>query len=1618
MSLTPSESDIRIAIDLGLGLLRESLIPFVERYLSRSQLKKQLDYYAEDLPLGIPDAEKLKRFDAHKLLATIEYLWQPHFGRNNRDLSRDDIRILADARNLFAHQQPISIEDATRWLQTMVRVLRQIGAAENANKTETILLTLTDHASLRRRWFSAPYKLTDGLEGLPGDQQHRVSQFLEYYLGTEEKPTVFGGRAEQLRILDDWLATPEPACALITGLAGRGKSALLAQWAQQLDRDAHRARLALVPISLRFNTADKSAALSILGGRLRALYSDRSDIPTDASLWNEEIRRYLTADRPADTPSLLVIIDGADETAGWELGYDLQLPSRLGRGVKLLVSARLLAKRDATGWLRQLGWEGQAYHIELPPLNLVGVREVLMSAESRLPKIENLDQFSKELTRVSGGDPLLVRLYLDALRARDGQMALLREEDLSPIPAGLDGYFDSWLKQQEKLWGVQAPLRSREVVTVLNLLACAKGPLDIEDLTELGWEDGLRSGVVRAALEPLGRFIVGNDADQGYTFAHPRLAQYFVERLTASERRRYAQRFVNYCVQLIHGLVSGEIQPQEVSAYALRSYCLHLQANKATPDQLDLLLSKAWLDAHEVQEGTFEGYLADLEIAWKVVVALGGEPEHQAWAVGWQCRYVLVRSSIQSLTSDFPADLLISLVTEDVWSPYQAMAYTRSMKDTASRVKALTHLTPYLPQNLRQEAVDYINDVCDPSIRCEAFALIATQVGTPERESLIEQAYQTYSLIDDVEEIVNCAVVLVPLLGKPEQQVIIDHAWEKVEEIDGFLNQFETVKSLFPALSRRQKRELLTAIGNFTPDSASRRSERVDFSGQEQFRKSPQAQALAMIAPHLIGTRHWEEAESLVRGISDARIRASLLEILSMHSTEDADALLMAAIEAARPFAEMHKRLIQVQRSREPKTEEEILQHWERVDDLRRRASKILTGQAGYTEDGGLSVFAFEFVIGDILRELAWLPSDDQAEWFNIALDLIARIEEPESAWEKLEAVISVAKQVNQPLWVLKGIEHLPIDWGYGDTPRADVLQKYIVWLAKSSSAHAASKLIDTLPKQDQVKLLTLLANALPPEQRPPVLREAQAAGRSIQDHFRRVHLLVELLARLPQDRCPPLACRLLRDINLFDTTDYVGDPLRATWLLRLFPYLGLEILDQVRSEIRNLYTEPDIDSRQAEHLKSISQFLSWEHIERELATKHRRRWNTTALPIFSARLVELGGTQSILNLIRRIDDTRTQTLLFLDLLKRVDEEDRCLICAQDFDFHGIFELFFNGAGEEILEEAIPFLPLSLMDNCVAAIREWSEDWCWFAARLAIIVLPHLPSEWQYQLLSDLLHWTAQADEGIRQSLMPRLSRQLTADLRDQVTYFIGGLRDEELRAEMKEWLLFDLLDQDSESAEAEQNDELITLQLIDSVVNADSDSDIDVLLLKISDMTDDEAAQARSLVAIAPQLLHSEHFAFTMNIISRLKDDTLRSKVLIALTPHLSVSYLPQALALARSMTCAAARCESLLALIGRQASEHRATIMAEVVRAALEESNNPRWSVLLKQLAPRLVQLNTEQAYEDWHLIAQQIARESRNEAQESLRVLAPVISSLGGTAAIETAARSVLDVRDWFL
>lgn len=560
----------------------------------------------------------------------------------------------------------------------------------------------------------------------------RIQNFLNEYLGTPNQPVPFGGRDSELRNLNAWLDDPESTSYLLLAAPpGRGKSALLAQWVWQL-RSRKDLAVVFMPISIRFRTNLAGVVFSALIRNISILYNeDPPDLYVPIEILRENVADYLSRPLP-DGRRLLIILDGIDEAANWSFGPDL-FPPIPQKGLKLIVSARCLAgDADATPWIQRLGWDkpGLAKPLGLLPLTCEGVADVLRRMKFPLDLLGERIDIIAELHRLSKGDPLLVRLYVDDLWAKGEGAANLQPEDLINLKPGLDEYFQRWWNDQKSLWESknETPTSEPAVRELLNLFACALGPLRQDDILVLASNKvKLDTWLLKDALKPLARFVIGDGIDQGYSFSHPLLGLHFNKMLTEAERQSIESRFLSYGKNIIESLNNKLISPDEVSPYIVLHYGAHLKRELLDMDLFLLLLTEGWLRAWESLEGSYSGFLNDVQRAWSIMekVDLAQVDNHgSANFIAYEILCALCYASVYSLSVQLPSNLLIALIENKLWTLTQGLSYARRVPDSPKSVLALCKIASFFEEpekaDIIQDALSKARGIEDETNRIDA----------------------------------------------------------------------------------------------------------------------------------------------------------------------------------------------------------------------------------------------------------------------------------------------------------------------------------------------------------------------------------------------------------------------------------------------------------------------------------------------------------------------------------------------------------------------------------------------------------------------------------------------------------------------------------------------------------------------------------------------------------------------------------------------------------------------------------------------------------------------------------------------------------------------------------
>ena len=115
-------------------------------------------------------------------------------------------------------------------------------------------------------------------------------------------------------------------------------------------------------------------------------------------------------------------------------------------------------------------------------------------------------------------------------------------------------------------------------------------------------------------------------------------------------------------------------------------------------------------------------FIGDVVRAWKLAETEAEYKSNPPRAIGLQCRYSLITSSLNTIAGNIPPELIAVLVEKNVWSPAQGLAYSRQVQSLPQRVTALSKLVSYFPE-IWSEALDAAGHISDEYNRADVILL-------------------------------------------------------------------------------------------------------------------------------------------------------------------------------------------------------------------------------------------------------------------------------------------------------------------------------------------------------------------------------------------------------------------------------------------------------------------------------------------------------------------------------------------------------------------------------------------------------------------------------------------------------------------------------------------------------------------------------------------------------------------------------------------------------------------------------------------------------------------------------------------------------------------------------
>jgi hypothetical protein len=671
---------------------------------------------------------------------------------------------------------------------------------------------LDNHPDVVTRHYAALARFGRPADAPQTSYSTRIENFQRQYIGDEHHTPPFVGRELKLAALDSWRSDLTRPYELIRAPAARGKSALLATWAAAIE-DA--AAVIYMPISARFRTNLAQVVFHSILARLSALH-DRP-LPANAEVDLEQARGLITdllaRPLPNEVP-LVVIIDGLDEAADFEIGRDL-FPGRPPLGLKVLLAGRPVAVRQDP--LKDLVRSST----DLSILPSEAIRRAVTDAGATIA-------VGNEIVRLTQGDPLMLSLYLEALQA--GELDLQKLPSTAP---GLDGYIEGWWEDQKALWQGLDGASASLVESLLCVLACALGPLSRDDLLapDLVPE---RPSVLQldAALSRLSRLIVGQGRENDIVLAHPRLSDFFREEWVPPSRRRDVEnRFVAWGESTAGGarLENAPAPFAPPSPYLVSHFGAHLERAGVSEDRLAPLTTRRWADHWYTVDPSLSGFLIDVDrrrrAATRQIQDLGLRP-HLIVAL-LEC--ALTSATVRSIANGLDQNLCIAALALGIWSPTTALEHMTKVRERDLSPEALGVVARLIPPEETASLLPLAQSMSNAYQRSLAIKMILPSLQETERESAL------------IELSENSRDLTFGLAGHLDPETALGIAWKR-EDPD---KRAYGLSALLPSFSQPKRDDIEREIEKLIFDHLEAFSEDLCFDGALEY-LSPERQLRVM----------------------------------------------------------------------------------------------------------------------------------------------------------------------------------------------------------------------------------------------------------------------------------------------------------------------------------------------------------------------------------------------------------------------------------------------------------------------------------------------------------------------------------------------------------------------------------------------------------------------------------------------------------------------------------------------------------------------------------------------------------------------------------------------------
>jgi hypothetical protein len=451
----------------------------------------------------------------------------------------------------------------------------------------------------------------------------------------------FGGRTEQLKALDEFVESDGGGYFYITGSAGLGKTALLAEWIRCFRARGERPAFHFIGRVKKYLDDPRAeiGCLVSLCKQLLDLHQLGGALPSEIDQLRKLYRLLLTLPAPPGE-RVVVVLDGLDEALpDWVPG--IAMFPKLADRVKVIFSAGPVANKD---WLQDLQLTLVATCMRaLDRLGPDAIQDVLRRAGIAQATGASFETLCGTVVAVTQGDPDYVADVLELLleRLKEGNM------DLVGALRGFPGRHSDYLRQwwNSAFEDLQMRGFGNAFDDLMGTLAALREPLTADDLARVSGEDELQPGHMDTLLKYAARYVEGNSRI-GYHLVRSRVID-LVNQQLEDQMKIYGRRVADFCRQW-----NSPAKSISARRYAVHNGVAHLLGQ----DDFDgavALLDPGFIAAHWAVDGSYVSLLSGLDRLLNFAQAHPDNPEVVCRAPA----FAIMRESARDLMRSLPTSL-------------------------------------------------------------------------------------------------------------------------------------------------------------------------------------------------------------------------------------------------------------------------------------------------------------------------------------------------------------------------------------------------------------------------------------------------------------------------------------------------------------------------------------------------------------------------------------------------------------------------------------------------------------------------------------------------------------------------------------------------------------------------------------------------------------------------------------------------------------------------------------------------------------------------------------------------------------------------------------------------